>query len=377
MKEPPRAIWARVRLGAFAILIAALVALAALSPPVFETLAQEDGWIEWATVLGYLAASVLAAATALRRATLPRLDRAALVGLAAFALFVGGEEISWGQRLFGFRPPDVFLEQNFQQESNLHNLLKNVFDSRWQVTLIAAGYGLIAPALARQRWLPKALAPDIELTPWPAAVVALEVLYPFELAGELAELALGLFFVADVAARREGRGSERGARSGVALGGAALVAALAAPPLLTLIRGSDLDRIATTRREIELLASDLEDLGAVRPNAFARSRIHKRVFTATRQGYLAFGRGSTFLEGATTPAERGGDPRRDRRGYFLDAWNQPLWIVWQRADATTGRVIVYSFGPNHRRDSHFEGPAPVVGGDDIGAQVTIDARLPR
>ena len=32
------------------------------------------------------------------------------------------EEISWRQRVFGHRPPEYFLAQNYQQELNVHNL---------------------------------------------------------------------------------------------------------------------------------------------------------------------------------------------------------------------------------------------------------------
>ncbi|MEM7462611.1 MAG: hypothetical protein AAF362_08000 [Pseudomonadota bacterium] len=40
----------------------------------------------------------------------------------AFSLFfIGGEEISWGQRLIGFDTPQIIRENNFQEEFNLHN----------------------------------------------------------------------------------------------------------------------------------------------------------------------------------------------------------------------------------------------------------------
>ena len=42
--------------------------------------------------------------------------------LAVFLLFISGEEISWGQRLLGFRTPDFISSVNFQRELNMHNL---------------------------------------------------------------------------------------------------------------------------------------------------------------------------------------------------------------------------------------------------------------
>ena len=37
-------------------------------------------------------------------------------------LFFSGEEISWGQRLLQFKPPEFILNNSFQYEMNLHNL---------------------------------------------------------------------------------------------------------------------------------------------------------------------------------------------------------------------------------------------------------------
>jgi hypothetical protein len=43
-----------------------------------------------------------------------------LFSIALFILFM--EEISWGQRIFGFQSPDIFQQSNAQKEINLHNL---------------------------------------------------------------------------------------------------------------------------------------------------------------------------------------------------------------------------------------------------------------
>ena len=36
-------------------------------------------------------------------------------------LFTAGEEISWGQHIFGYPTPDWIAERNSQEEFNLHN----------------------------------------------------------------------------------------------------------------------------------------------------------------------------------------------------------------------------------------------------------------
>ncbi|WP_292008338.1 hypothetical protein [Chryseobacterium sp.] len=48
------------------------------------------------------------------------------VGVLFMALgmfFGGGEEISWGQRIFHVQSSEFFLENNAQQETNLHNMV--------------------------------------------------------------------------------------------------------------------------------------------------------------------------------------------------------------------------------------------------------------
>ena len=43
--------------------------------------------------------------------------------LLSFVFFIGaGEELSWGQHMFGFEPPDIVAKHNVQGELNLHNL---------------------------------------------------------------------------------------------------------------------------------------------------------------------------------------------------------------------------------------------------------------
>ncbi|MDN5212380.1 hypothetical protein QQ020_10000 [Fulvivirgaceae bacterium BMA12] len=44
------------------------------------------------------------------------------LGVAFALLFVAGEEISWGQRLFDVESTEFFLENNVQEETNFHNL---------------------------------------------------------------------------------------------------------------------------------------------------------------------------------------------------------------------------------------------------------------
>ncbi len=378
--------WLLAAAGAPALVLLAGIALATGAPEHYRVAAQEDGWIEWATVLTFATAAALAAVAGLRRPPpedpSPRLTRLALLGLAAFCVFVAGEEISWGQRLLAFRPPTLFLESNYQQEANLHNLLKNVFDSRWQVASIAGGYGVLAPLLAPQAWFPRPLAPNRAVAPASLLVVVLEVTYPFDLAGELAELSLGLIFVVDASLRCAAGHAARGARRAVLAQLAALSAAAAFAPLVDWTVGGGADeRVAAARAEIDRLGRDLADDANRTDELSRKTRVHKRLFTAAREGYVRFGDRSELLEGRRTPAEGASETARtDRLGYFLDPWNQPYWLLYESVGDTRGLACVYSFGKNRRRDSALDedasGDRVELVDDDIGVCVPVERARP-
>lgn len=112
------------------LLVALLIALGFLfvytNLPRFESYIQEDGLIEWLTVLGLLAAS----AVSLYRAISLYRDKPwqfflTNIVLGILLFIAAGEEISWGQRVLGIQTPGYFKEYNLQAETNLHNLKIN------------------------------------------------------------------------------------------------------------------------------------------------------------------------------------------------------------------------------------------------------------
>jgi hypothetical protein len=373
---------------AFAALLAveAVAALMILlgwaNPSGWSAVAQEDGIVEWAT----FAAFVLAAGWLLVRVrSLPVGDGAsraltwwfqgACVLLALFCLAVAGEEISWGQRLFGFKPPDVFLERNFQQEFNVHNVLMREgglgfkIESKHLVMAIAVGFGLLWPALVRGDRFKRLslfgpLSPPFALAPLAIGVVAFEIAYPVDLTGEGAELIVGLVFLASALIAAEPRRDR-------------VIAWIAAPVVLggalalftgRLLYGSDEAGIATAKVELVALANDMAGGATER---LSRRSIHKRVYTAVVDGYLHL-TGKSYLEGKGTPAEPSGPPpRADRRGYFLDPWNNPYWI---QVDKRGHIARVYSFGPNRRRDLSVRKRSGDLG-DDLVVELTLESPL--
>jgi hypothetical protein len=52
----------------------------------------------------------------------PKLRRLSLLALGALFFFGFGEELSWGERILGFAPPESLSEANRQDEATVHNL---------------------------------------------------------------------------------------------------------------------------------------------------------------------------------------------------------------------------------------------------------------
>jgi hypothetical protein len=90
----------------------------------FELYVQEDGIVEWLTVLGL----ILGCIVCVRRFLQLIKYRTAwflivTIGLGLLLFFAAGEEISWGQRILGIKSSEFFKEKNSQGETNLHNLI--------------------------------------------------------------------------------------------------------------------------------------------------------------------------------------------------------------------------------------------------------------
>jgi hypothetical protein len=93
-----------------------------LSMDALKRINVEDGLIEQATALFFALNAILAAILAIRPGRLPR-RRLVFALLAAGMVILAGEEISWGQRIFGVESNEFFKTYNVQSETNLHNLL--------------------------------------------------------------------------------------------------------------------------------------------------------------------------------------------------------------------------------------------------------------
>jgi hypothetical protein len=328
---------------------------------------QEDEILEWATFWAFIATAGVSLVAALRqrRATgeLPWF----LAGVAVFCFLFAMEEISWGQRVFGYRPPTYFLQENFQQELNFHNVLSTQLR---QLTLkaIILGYGVALPLSALlpavRRGLERAaiVAPAPTLAPGFLAAYWAYESYPWTHTGEWVEMMLGLGFLFSVLliARRFRSGEPSSsflARPPVAVAVSCLAVlglGVASAAYSRGVRAARPEVLAAARTELEALRRDFAS-GEVR----VRCNVHKRIYSFVEkydQDYLYGGEYSRLVDRGLP---------EERAGFFLDPWNSPYWIR-RRCEGDRRIQFVYSFGPNRRRESdRWE-----ILGDDIGAIIS-------
>ncbi len=317
-----------------ALLLAVLAAggvLQAASPDAYYRVSQEDGPVEWATVWAFLVAAGVHLHLGLSRRGLAV---AYGLALATFCAVVAGEEISWGQRLFGFQSPDYFLAHNEQQEFTWHNTIGD--DTRkLAVQAVLLGYGLLLPLLGRwQRVRP--LLQRFGVVPPPASLAvgfvatwALYVAYPWRFVGEWVELAMGLGFLV---------GALPAATALLPSVAGVVLLAAATPAALTALRPEDPDAGHKAAAELAALHEDWRE-GRLRTEC----GLHRRLYHVIVDDGLEGLKDGAFASLPGLPEERA--------RWFLDPWAQPYWVMDRCEDDGTRRIRVYSFGPNRRRDS--------------------------
>lgn len=111
---------------------------------IFRFLLEEDGPVEWLTTICFILAGFTAIRIAFNRFRTEHIWQAVLfIGVAAVMFFAGGEEVSWGQRVFGWETPQELLDVNDQGETNLHNI--GIFLDITNLAMFATGlYGTFA-----------------------------------------------------------------------------------------------------------------------------------------------------------------------------------------------------------------------------------------
>ena len=353
----PSAVFANV------VILGMLLAWALLStyrPEVYYQSVQEDAVLEWVTFWSFAMATVVFAAAAVgqfREGRVPWF----LAGLGLFCFIFAMEEISWGQRVLGFRPPEYFLTKNYQQELNLHNLPgRTLRKAVFRAIMIV--YGVVLPAMTlaqpTRRFVERAgiVSPPPALIPSFVAMTVLHFVYPWAFTGELIEATLGVAFMLAAFANY---------RTVAAHVKRPLVATLATAVVCIGFLGagsafwsqrmqaSDPSLEQQARAETEALRRDLLEVARRIRKVPTKCGMHKRLYTFVEgRGYAETLRERSFYALA-----------EDRGEYLIDPWNSPYWVRDTCDEATRRRsIFVYSFGPNRRRDStEWE-----ILGDDIG-----------
>ena len=137
----PRVAWVIAWLP---IIGAAAVFMTYFNRPLYRFVTKEDGPIEWSQFICYALASVAGAGIAYKRFKAGHPWQALLFAGFAFAnFFIAGEEIAWGQRIFGLQTPDELKAINHQGEITVHNIqiVQNAFNF---VLFLAGLYGSVA-----------------------------------------------------------------------------------------------------------------------------------------------------------------------------------------------------------------------------------------
>lgn len=126
-----------------------LAALAGKS--VYKWFTMEDGFAEDMQVLFYFLAFVLCVLITRRIwQSDDKVVKVLYLGLCLGLFFLIGEELNWGQRMFGWQTSASFAAINKQEETNLHNIYGVGTTFKW-IQLLVGTYGTIFP-LILLRW---------------------------------------------------------------------------------------------------------------------------------------------------------------------------------------------------------------------------------
>jgi len=126
------------------IIGAMLLPITRANQHLYDVLTMEDGPIEWAQFVFYLLAAIASMGIAFKRFQAGHHWQAVLfLGLAFANFFIAGEEIAWGQRIFGLQTPEELRAINHQGEITVHNIQK-VQDAFNLVLFLGGIYGTLA-----------------------------------------------------------------------------------------------------------------------------------------------------------------------------------------------------------------------------------------
>lgn len=123
-------------------------------PETVAHMGDEDRFFEWATAISLFLAFAICVYLFIKTKNI------FYILLSVLFFFGAGEEISWGQRIIGFRTPELMEEINVQKEFSFHNIeifntadfqhrekegLARLLEVNFLFRLFIIGYGIVLP----------------------------------------------------------------------------------------------------------------------------------------------------------------------------------------------------------------------------------------
>ena len=117
------------------MLLAGVYYLFHYDPVNYVVLIAEDKWAEYGTFVSFFVAGVLLLLLAFKQGAY--LPRGIWLVIGLLAIFIAGEEVSWGQRVFDIKTPSSIKQYNSQNELTLHNF-KSLRDANKKLPAVLA-----------------------------------------------------------------------------------------------------------------------------------------------------------------------------------------------------------------------------------------------
>jgi hypothetical protein len=119
----------RVFFVSIVVLFMLFTFLLVVGKDIYNTISLEDNLVEYIGFVFLFAAGLFAALASWKNFGLKKpIPASILLGVGILFIVAAFEEISWGQRIFGFDTPEKLLAINDQDEFNFHNIDKRFFD---------------------------------------------------------------------------------------------------------------------------------------------------------------------------------------------------------------------------------------------------------
>ena len=196
--------------------------------------------------------------------------------------------------------------------------------------------------------------------PWYVVAILLMWEYPFSFTGEWVELLAGGLFLMST--------RPVPATFWTIIATAVVFGAAMTPLAGALQRGRDASLIACARVEVQGLTDDIAEGEAGLSKLWGMRRVHKRIWSSIGESYIDPAQLRHF--NAMACPNSAGASAQVRRRYGIDPWGTAYWLLVEEGSATEHQVLVYSFGPNRRRDVAEHGVNPQES-DDIVASPAV------